>query len=144
MIHSLTPPRIPTRPSPPLAGGEGATETLGIGAKGLRSRPYCFDPSPTASPHRHPLQTGRAMLAGETEQGGEPKSIAPILLSSPSSSPLPPAPPSKQGGQEPGERERDGERGRRRTHATSSEQAPPPPTQKGGRWLLPLPKDVLL
>ena len=46
-------------------------------------------PRPQRRPHRHPLQTGRAMLVGRRSRGGEPKSIAHPLLSSPlPSSPL--------------------------------------------------------
>ena len=79
-------------------------------------------PRPQRRPHRHPLQTGGAMLVGRRSRGGEPKSIAHPLLSSPlPSSPL-------QTG-----RARARGREREKEDACDEQRAapPPPPTQEG-------------
>ena len=94
-------------------------------------------PRPQRRPHRHPLQTGRAMLVGRRSRGGEPKSIAHPLLSSP----LPQLPPPNREGKSQGERE--GEGGRMRRAASSPTTTTTTQEGRGGGGQL-LPKDVLL
>lgn len=65
-LHSTQDPRPPPHGFP----SGGGAETLGIGAKGLPLLGLTASTPRPCSPHRHPLQTGRAMQASGAEGRG--------------------------------------------------------------------------